>query len=176
MHASNMRFVVSPSQTLQTHPMYVDSKHQGIEEDSKRGFEGDLKELCRQRDLRVGRRNGDCNDLESNSAAEADRIEGETSGSEAGDDNVSGCVKRANRPRPAGIEEKEAEEGKEKVEQEEPSEEGVWIGRCVLPNTALHELILAGYSSVSPVVMLVRDSSKLDCRHSLRYSSVMLVR
>lgn len=48
--------------------------------------------------------------------------------------------------------------------------------RCVLPNTALHELILVGYSSVSPVVMLVRDSSKLDCRHSLRYSSVMLVR
>ncbi|RWW74148.1 hypothetical protein BHE74_00017924 [Ensete ventricosum] len=141
MHASNMRFVVSPSQTLQTHPMYVDSKHQGIEDDSKRGFEGDLKELCRQRDLRVGRRNGDCNDLESNSAAEADGIEGETSGSEAGDDNVSGCVKRANRPRieitpfrllllifekisNRGQEGKEAEEGKEKVEQEEPSEDG----------------------------------------------------
>lgn len=83
------------SQMLQTHAMYVDNKHQGIGEDSKRGFEGDLKELCRQRDLQVGRSNGDCNDLESNSAAEADRIEGETSGSEAGSDKASGCVKRA---------------------------------------------------------------------------------
>ena len=48
--------------------------------------------------------------------------------------------------------------------------------RCVLPRSPLREHLIASFSSASLVSMVVRDSRRLVCRHSRRYSKVMLVR